>query len=65
MRAISLSFGPLLGLSILKFSASVLEGINRIGRCASLEDQLGSDEAGERGLQLVLGKAGDRVQQFV
>ncbi len=41
----------------------VLEGVDRIGRRAALEDQLGGDEAGERGLQLVLGKAGDRTQQ--
>jgi hypothetical protein len=43
----------------------VLEGIDRVGRPAALEDQLGGDETSERGLQLVLGKAGDRTQQRV
>src|SRR6516225_7877516 len=38
----------------------VLEGIDRIGRNAALKYQLGSDEPAERGLQLVLGKPGDR-----
>ena len=43
----------------------VLEAVDRVGRRAALEHQLGSDEAGERGLQLVLGKAGDGTQQRV
>src|SRR5215831_4030045 len=38
---------------------SMLEGVDRVGRCASREDQLGSDEAAESGLQLLLGKMGD------
>ncbi|HKM72883.1 MAG TPA: hypothetical protein VJX94_22930 [Stellaceae bacterium] len=44
---------------------SVLEGIDRIGRPASLENQLRGDEAGEGGLQLVLWKTGDGSQQLV
>src|SRR5207247_8268604 len=43
----------------------VLESINRVGRRAALEDQLGSDELIESSLQLVVGKAGDTMQQFV
>ncbi len=43
----------------------VLEAIDRFGRCAALEHQLGSDEASESGLQLVLGKTGDGMQQLV
>ena len=43
----------------------VLEGVDRIGRRAALEHQLGSDEAAESGLQLVLGKAGDGTQQRI
>jgi hypothetical protein len=42
-----------------------LEGINRVERCTALEDQLGSEEPAESGLQLVLGKAGDGTQQRV
>ena len=34
----------------------MLKGIDCLGRRAALEDQLGSDEPGESGLQLVLGK---------
>jgi hypothetical protein len=34
----------------------MLEGIECLGRRAALEYQLGSDEPGESGLQLVLGK---------
>jgi type II secretory ATPase GspE/PulE/Tfp pilus assembly ATPase PilB-like protein len=40
----------------------VLEAIDRIGRDASLEDQLGSNEASESGLQLVFGETGDGTQ---
>src|SRR5580692_8510042 len=36
----------------------VLEGIDRVGWRATLEHQLGGDEASERGVQLVLGEAG-------
>ena len=43
----------------------VLEAVDRVGRRAALEDQLGSDELAESRLQLVLGKAGDRAQQRV
>jgi len=43
----------------------VLEHIDRVGRPASLEHQLRGNEASERGLQLVLGKTGDRTQQRV
>ena len=43
----------------------VLEAVDRVGRRAALEDQLGGDEAGKSGLQFVLGKAGDRPQQRV
>ncbi len=43
----------------------VLKGVDRVGRRAALKDQLGRDEASESGLQLVLGKAGDRAQQLV
>jgi len=43
----------------------VLEAIDRIGRRAALEDQLGRDEAGERGFQLALGKAAHSTQQWV
>src|SRR6516162_3493720 len=43
----------------------VLEGVNRIGRSAGLKYQLGSDEAGERGLQLLLAKSGDLAYQGV
>jgi hypothetical protein len=43
----------------------VLEAVDRIGRRAALEDQFGSDEASESRFQLVLGKAGDRMQQRV
>ena len=42
-----------------------MKAIDRVGRRAALEDQLGGDEAGESGLQLVLGKAGDGAQQRV
>jgi hypothetical protein len=40
----------------------VLKGIDRVGRRAALEDQLGGDEASESGLQLVLGNSGDGAQ---
>jgi len=40
----------------------VLEGIDRVRRRAALEDQLGGDEAGESGLQLVVGQTGDSTQ---
>jgi hypothetical protein len=43
----------------------VLEAIDRVGRHATLEDQLGRDEPVESGLQLVFGKAGNGVQQRV
>src|SRR6516162_7312489 len=43
----------------------MLETIDRVGRRAALEDQLGSDELAESRLQLVLGKAGHRAQQRV
>jgi hypothetical protein len=43
----------------------VLEGVDRVGRGTSLEHQLGGDEAGESGLQLVLGEAADSLQQRV
>jgi len=39
----------------------VLEGIDRVGRHASLEHQLGGDDAGESGLQFVVGKTGNRM----
>jgi hypothetical protein len=44
---------------------SVLEAVHRMGRCAALENQVGGNEACECSLQLVLGKAGNGVQQFV
>ena len=43
----------------------VLEGVDSIGRRAALEDQLGGDEASERGLQLVSRKTGDSAQQLL
>jgi RNA polymerase-interacting CarD/CdnL/TRCF family regulator len=43
----------------------VLEAVDRVGQCASLKNQLRSDEQSERGLQLVLGRTGDRAQQLV
>jgi hypothetical protein len=43
----------------------VLERINGVGRRAALKHQLRGDEAGERGLQLVFGKAGYCAQQRV
>jgi hypothetical protein len=43
----------------------VLEAVNRIGRNAAMECQLGGDEAGKRGLQLVLGKTRNRAQHRV
>src|SRR6267142_4141419 len=43
----------------------MLEGIDRVGRRATLEHQLGGYEASERGLQLLLSKAGDDAQQCV
>src|SRR4029077_3663295 len=43
----------------------VLEAIDRVGRRASLEDQLGGDEASESSLQLSLGKTRDGAQQRV
>jgi hypothetical protein len=42
-----------------------LEAIYRIGRDASLEHQLGSDKAAERGLQFILGKTRNGAQQRV
>ena len=39
----------------------VLEGIDRVGWCPSLEHQLGDDQSAKSGLELVLGKAGDRA----
>jgi hypothetical protein len=39
----------------------VLEAIDRVGRRATLEHQLGGEEASECRLQLVLRKAGDRA----
>ena len=44
---------------------SVLEAIDRVGRPAALEHQLGGDKPAERGVQFVLGKAGDGAQQCV
>ena len=41
----------------------VLEGVDRLGKRASLEHQLGGDQASERSLQLVLGEIGDCTQQ--
>jgi hypothetical protein len=43
----------------------VLKAIDRFGRPAALEYQLGSNEASESGLQLVVGKARDGMQQPV
>ena len=43
----------------------VLEGIDRVGWCPSLERQLGSNEPAESGLQLILVKAGDGPPQRV
>ena len=43
----------------------VFEGVERLWWRAALEDQLGSDQAGDRSSQLVLGKARDRTQQRV
>ena len=43
----------------------VLETLDCVGRRAPLEHELRGNKAGERGLQLVLGKAGDGTQQFV
>jgi len=43
----------------------VLEDIDRIGQRSSLEHQFGSDETGESGLQLGLGKSGDGAQQLI
>ena len=40
----------------------VPEGIDRLGRRAALGDQLGADEAAERGLQLFLGETRNRTQ---
>src|ERR1700694_4579087 len=41
----------------------MLEAIDRIGRRAALEDQLGSDEPSEGGLQFILGETGDGMKQ--
>ena len=43
----------------------VLEAVDCVGWHAALIHELGSDEPSERGLQLVLGKAGDDTQQRV
>jgi hypothetical protein len=43
----------------------VFEGIDRVGRRATLEDQLGGYEARESSLQLVLWKTGDGTRQLV
>ena len=43
----------------------VLEAVDCVGRHAALEDQLGSDEASESRLQLILGNTGYSAQQFV
>ena len=43
----------------------VFEAIDCVGWRAALEHQFGGDEAGERGLQFLFGKAGDGVQQRV
>jgi len=43
----------------------VLEAVDRVGRRAALEHQLGDDEASENSLQLVFAKAGDGTQQRV
>jgi hypothetical protein len=43
----------------------VLEGVDRVGRCASLEDKLGSDKAIESCLQLLVGKARNCAQKPV
>jgi len=43
----------------------VLERIDRIRRYAVLKYELGSNEPGERGLQLVLGKTGDGKQRGI
>jgi len=40
----------------------VLKAVNRIGRHAALEHQLGSNEASESGFQLVVGKMRDGMQ---
>jgi hypothetical protein len=40
----------------------VLEAVDRVGRSASLKDQLGSDEPGHCGAQFILGKSGDGMQ---
>jgi len=37
----------------------VLEGIDRVGRRASLEHQFGSDQASESGFELVFRETGD------
>src|SRR5689334_3431943 len=46
-------------------SQRVLEAVDRFGRRAAFEDQLGSDEPAKSGLQIVFGKAGDGAQQRV
>src|ERR1700730_959450 len=43
----------------------VLETVNRVGRCTTLERQLRGDEPAESGLQLVLVKTGNDAQQRV
>ena len=43
----------------------VLEGIDGVGWCPGLKHQLRRDEAIESGLQLALGKTGDRAQQRI
>jgi hypothetical protein len=41
----------------------VLEAVDRVGGRASLEHQLGGDEASESGFQLVFRETGDGAQQ--
>src|SRR6516165_4319469 len=43
----------------------MLEGVERVGQSAALENQFRGDEPSESGLQLLLGKAGDIAQQRV
>src|SRR6516165_9172261 len=43
----------------------MLEGVERVGQSAALENQFRGDEPSESGLQLLLGKVGDNAQQRV
>ena len=43
----------------------VFEAVDRVGRSASLKDQLGSDESGQRGAQFIFGKSGDGMQHWI